>query len=148
MHVQLKQAASQMEHKPCCDRRTWFLHEKCLSLKLSKWLWVSRRPTPAPALQLSPARLWVSSWCWDLSGDTADTKIYHQMLKYSTGPHSWWIIRQSPNLHMWGGSLCGYRLCTKNWLTPWWKLAHTSASDTSSPPLPISWLHFHTSWQG
>lgn len=99
------------------------------------------------SVQLSPAGLWIPSWGWDLSGDTVGTKIHHQMLKYSTGAYFWWIIRQSPDLLLWGGGLCRYRLCAGNWLTPWWEPAHTSPSDTSSSPLPISSLHFHTSWQ-
>lgn len=107
-----------MEHKPCCDRRTWFQREKCLSLKLSKRLWVSRWPTPAPAPQLSPTGLRIPSWGPDLSGDTAGTKIHHQMLKYGTEAYSRWIIKQSPNLRLWGGGLCSYRLCARNWLPP------------------------------
>lgn len=61
MSAQLKEAASQVEHKPCCNRRTWFQREKRLSLKLSKRLWVSRWPTPAPAPQLSPTGLGIPS---------------------------------------------------------------------------------------
>lgn len=52
LSVQLTQAASQVECKPCCNR-TQFQHEKHLSLELNKWFCVSRRPTPAPMPQLT-----------------------------------------------------------------------------------------------
>lgn len=57
MSIQLIQAASQVEHIPCCDSRTRFQHEKCLFLKLGKQLCVSRWPMPGPVPQLSPTGL-------------------------------------------------------------------------------------------
>lgn len=52
LSVQLKQAAFQVECKPCCNR-TQFQHEKHLSLELNKWLCVSIRPTEGSSPQLT-----------------------------------------------------------------------------------------------
>lgn len=132
-----------MEHEQCCNRRTRFQYEKCPSLQLSKQLCVSSRPTPAPVPQLSPAGLWIPSW--NLSRDTAGTKIHHRMLKHSTGACSWQIIKQSPSLRLCGCGLCC--LCSRNWLTAQWEWAHISSSGPSSPHFWFSQLCFHTSWR-